>query len=278
MFKLDDKVRVIRDADCWLAEQQPRDTVLTVVDEYSVDEDNSNFRREISLYFVNKYSQDFELVFSASMAEAPKLETQFIVDGTRVLINKAFVEKEATVRAAEGCWRLNVNDGGFVGGFVTSGLGLGLLGEQAPENITPLKRHDDIVDGARFAITHKSIAESANNVLGVYRPNLEDRKVGKVGMHMVVDGFPRALREVAKVMTWAAEHKGYKLHDWRNLPNADVELPAAEYRHQNDSCIQKAEGVPAIERTDHESKLLHSAHKVFNALAELELVLAGVIK
>lgn len=275
MFKLDDKVRVVNDHMSWI-DNVPNTTVFTVVEDTDPGEE---YRTQLKLDWVNSYPSDFELVFSASMAEAPKLETQFIVDGTRVLINKAFVEKEATIRAAEGGWRLNVNDGGFVGGFVTSGPGLGLLGEQAPENITPLKRHDDLVDSvARFAITHKSIAESANNVLGVYRPNLEDRKVGKVGMHMVVDGFPRALREVAKVMTWAAEHKGYKLHDWRNLPNADVELPAAEYRHQNDSCIQKAEGVPAIERTDHESKLLHSAHKVFNALAEMELVLAGVIK
>jgi hypothetical protein len=120
--------------------------------------------------------------------------------------------------------------------------------------------------------------EVKSDELGMYRPNLEDRKVGKVGMHMVIDGFPRALREVAKVMTWAADAKGYKLHDWRNLPNADIAFPSAECRHQNDNSIMKAEGTPAIERTDHESNLLHAAHKVFNSLAELELILAGKIQ
>lgn len=114
--------------------------------------------------------------------------------------------------------------------------------------------------------------------LGVHRPALEDRKVGKVGMHMVIDGFPRALREVARVMTWAEQVKGYKLNDWVNLPNAEIEFPAAEYRHQNDNSIMKSEGTPAIERTDHESNLLHAAHKVFNSLAELELILQGKIK
>lgn len=131
---------------------------------------------------------------------------------------------------------------------------------------------------SRANLSNNDLAISIGKQLGVYRPNLEDRKVGKVGMHMVIDGFPRALREVAKVMTWAADVKGYKLHDWRNLPNADVDFPAAEYRHQSDNCIMKAEGTPAIERTDHESNLLHAAHKVFNSLAELELILTGVIK
>lgn len=117
-----------------------------------------------------------------------------------------------------------------------------------------------------------------SGTLGIHRPALEDRKVGKVGMHMVIDGFPRALREVARVMTWAGEVKGYKIHDWVNLPNAEIEFPAAEYRHQNDNSIMKSEGTPAIERTDHESNLLHAAHKVFNSLAELELILQGKIK
>ena len=114
--------------------------------------------------------------------------------------------------------------------------------------------------------------------LGVFRPNLEDRKVGKVQMHMVDDGFPNALREVAKVMTWAAEAKGYKLHDWKNLPNAGEAFPSAGYRHRNDNSIQKALGLSPAERVDHESALLHKAHEAFNVLAELELILTGVIK
>jgi hypothetical protein len=114
--------------------------------------------------------------------------------------------------------------------------------------------------------------------LGVYRPNLQDRKVGKIGMHFVDDGFPNALRAVAEVMTWAAVAKGYKLHDWKNLPNAEVAIPSAAYRHRNDNSVQKAQGLSALDRTDHESKLLHKAHEAFNTLAELELIITGVIK
>lgn len=114
--------------------------------------------------------------------------------------------------------------------------------------------------------------------LGMYRPNIETRKVGKVQQHMVDDGFPNALKAVAEVMTWAANNKGYKLHDWKNLPDADIEFPSAEGRHRTENSIQKASGLKALERTDHESNLLHVAHKVFNGLAELELILTGVIK
>lgn len=122
------------------------------------------------------------------------------------------------------------------------------------------------------------VVDGSNVGLGVYRPNLVDRKVGKVAMHMVDDGFPNALREVAKVMTWAADAKGYKLHDWRNLPNAGEAFPAAGYRHRNDNSVQKALGLSPAERVDHESALLHKAHEAFNVLAELELILTGVIK
>lgn len=114
--------------------------------------------------------------------------------------------------------------------------------------------------------------------LGVARPVLETRKIGKDQMHMVNDGFPLALRHLAQIMTWAAEVKQYKLHDWRNLPNADVEFPSAEGRHANDNSIQKSMGLKALERVDHESGKLHIGHKVFNALCELELVLRGDIE
>lgn len=112
----------------------------------------------------------------------------------------------------------------------------------------------------------------------IARPTLEERKVGKVQMHMVQDGFPRALKHIAEIMGWAAEVKQYKLHDWRNLPNAHVEFPSAGYRHGNENSIQKSEGLPALERKDHESGKLHLGHEIFNKIAELELILAGVIK
>ena len=112
----------------------------------------------------------------------------------------------------------------------------------------------------------------------IARPVLEERKVGKVQMDLFDSGFPNATNEVAKVMTWAAENKGYKPHDWKSLPNAETEFSAAASRHRVKGFIQKAQGIPAIERTDEESDIVHLAHTAFNVLAELELVLTGKIK
>ena len=112
----------------------------------------------------------------------------------------------------------------------------------------------------------------------IARPILAERKVGKVQMDLFDSGFPNAITEVAKVMTWAAEHKGYKPHDWKGLPNAETEFSAAASRHRVKGFIQKAEGIAAIDRTDEESNIVHLAHTAFNILAELELVLTGKIK
>ena len=112
----------------------------------------------------------------------------------------------------------------------------------------------------------------------IARPILEERKIGKVQMDLFDSGFPNAITEVAKVMTWAAENKGYKPHDWKQLPNAETEFSAAASRHRVKGFIQKAEGVAAIDRTDEESNIVHLAHAAFNILAELELVLTGKIK
>lgn len=115
--------------------------------------------------------------------------------------------------------------------------------------------------------------------LGVYRPKLEDRKVGKVRVELVDDGFPLALREIAKVMTWAQTAKGYKDHDWQNLPNPEQGLAGAASRHRTDHIIQRMVGKSAaLECTDHESNLLHKAHEAFGVLAQLELILRGEIK
>lgn len=112
----------------------------------------------------------------------------------------------------------------------------------------------------------------------IARPILEERKIGKVRMDLFNEGFPNAVLEIAKVMTWANQNKGYKDHDWKNLPDADKNLPAAASRHGIKQLIQKSKGVPAIDRVDEESKIVHKAHEAFNILAELELVLTGVIK
>ncbi|UAV84598.1 hypothetical protein PHB09_103 [Pseudomonas phage PHB09] len=114
--------------------------------------------------------------------------------------------------------------------------------------------------------------------LGVYRPELETRKVGKVRVELLDDGFPLALREIAKVMTWAQDAKGYKDHDWQNLPNAEVALAAAASRHRTDHIKQRVvEGLPIEQCVDTESNLLHKAHEAFGVLAQLELMLRGDI-
>lgn len=112
----------------------------------------------------------------------------------------------------------------------------------------------------------------------IAQPILTERKVGKVQMDLFDSGFPNAITEVAKVMTWAAENKGYKPHDWKGLPNAETEFSAAASRHRVKGFIQKAQGIAAIDRTDEESNIVHLAHTAFNILAELELVLTGKIK
>ena len=152
--------------------------------------------------------------------------------------------------------------------------GFGLFGENTNEYFITSDRLKENLN-KKYGITSQGIDI---NTLGVARPILETRKIGKDQMHMVNDGFPLALRHLAQIMTWAAEAKQYKLHDWRNLPDADIEFPSAEYRHSNDNSIQKAEGLSALERVDHESGKLHIGHKIFNALCELELVLRGDIK
>lgn len=112
----------------------------------------------------------------------------------------------------------------------------------------------------------------------IARPILEERKLGKVKMELFDEGFPNAVMEVAKVMGWAAENKGYKPHDWVNLPDAESSFPAAASRHRVKGLIQKVSGVAVSDRVDEESAILHKAHEAFNVLAELELMVRGKIK
>ena len=112
--------------------------------------------------------------------------------------------------------------------------------------------------------------------LGVFRPELETRKVGKIRVELVDEGFPLALREVAKIMTWAQTAKGYKDHDWQNLPNAEVALSAAASRHRTDHIEQRVvQGLDIDQCVDVESSLHHKAHEAFGVLAQLELMLRG---
>ena len=112
----------------------------------------------------------------------------------------------------------------------------------------------------------------------IARPVLGERKVGKIAIELFDHGFPNAVMAVAEVMTWAAEHKGYKPHDWKNLPNADTAFDAAGSRHRVKRNIQRAAGDYHIDCVDEESHLLHLAHEAFNVLAQLELVITNRIK
>jgi hypothetical protein len=112
----------------------------------------------------------------------------------------------------------------------------------------------------------------------IARPVLEERKVGKIAIELFDHGFPNAIMAVGEVMTWAAEHKGYKPHDWKNLPNAEVAFDAAGSRHRIKRHIQAGKGLTPEFRTDDESDLLHLAHEAFNVLAQLELVITGKIQ
>lgn len=104
--------------------------------------------------------------------------------------------------------------------------------------------------------------------LGVERPDLETRKIGKNRIELVDKGFPNALWEVARLMTKAQDVKKYKDHDWKNL-SSDVFSSAASRHRMKHNMGElyddefEAEGF----------MILHKANEAFNVLAELELLL-----
>lgn len=117
--------------------------------------------------------------------------------------------------------------------------------------------------------------ERAEGQLGVYRPKLETRKVGKVRVELVDKGFPNALWELAKLMTKAQEVKGYADHDWKNLPNAEQSFPSAASRHRMKHNMGE---IYDDEFESEDFKMYHKVNEAFNVLAELELILTGKIK
>lgn len=112
----------------------------------------------------------------------------------------------------------------------------------------------------------------------ISKPILEERKKDKIRMELVDQGFPLALLELAKVMTWANENKGYKDHDWRNIPNAENAFKGAAARHRVKFDAQRSFGNEMLDCTDEESGIIHLAHEAFNVLALLELALVGKVK
>jgi len=88
---------------------------------------------------------------------------------------------------------------------------------------------------------------------------------GKPRMDLLVSGMPRALQEVAEVMTFGA--RKYEDHSWKTLDRAEPRYMAASLRHE----IALAKG----EEQDPESGLHHLAHKICCDLFRLELALQG---
>ena len=115
-------------------------------------------------------------------------------------------------------------------------------------------------------------------VLRLGKPKLEERKKDKIRMELVDQGFPLALLELAKVMTWANQNKGYKDHDWRNIPDAENAFKGAAARHRVKFDAQRSFGNEMLDCTDEESGIIHLAHELFNTMALLELALAGKVK
>jgi hypothetical protein len=199
----------------------------------------------------------------------------------------AMIESEASARAAE--FSMELPDG--VAEPAKEPVRVDITVNNEDNHFNPddkefsemLRNH--IRDSIRYAnggtLIQKSIGREQDDPspLGVYRPNLVDRKVGKVRVELVDDGFPLALREIAKVMTWAQTAKGYKDHDWQNLPNPEQGLSGATSRHRSDFIIQRqVDKLAAKDCVDVESKIIHKAHEAFGVLAQLELILRGVIK
>jgi hypothetical protein len=98
----------------------------------------------------------------------------------------------------------------------------------------------------------------------IARPVLEERKVGKIQTELFEGGFPNAMMKVAEVMTWAAENKGYKPHDWKNLPNPERAFQGAGGRHRIKHNIMRGAGFSADTCVDEESCVFDKAHQSIN--------------
>lgn len=88
---------------------------------------------------------------------------------------------------------------------------------------------------------------------------------GKPSVGLMMTGFAKALRAVSEVMTYGAVK--YTPNGWRHVPNGVDRYTDALGRH----LLYELAG----EQCDPETKFLHAAHAAWNALARLELMLAG---
>lgn len=97
------------------------------------------------------------------------------------------------------------------------------------------------------------------NGLGASTPGAK-LDADKLGADLLLD-FARALEAVAQIADFGAQK--YSRGGWLDVPDGQRRYTAALLRH----LLTEAKG----ERRDPESRLLHSAHAAWNALARLEL-------
>lgn len=104
--------------------------------------------------------------------------------------------------------------------------------------------------------------------LGVARPVLETRKIGKNRIELVDKGFPNALWEIARLMTKAQEVKQYSDHDWKKLPIDTFSSAASRHRMKTNMGE-----IYDDEFAADGFEIRHKVNEAFNVLAELELLL-----
>lgn len=124
----------------------------------------------------------------------------------------------------------------------------------------------------------EELTVTPNDINGIARPILEERKIGKIRMELFDTGFPLAILEIAKMMTWANQYKGYIDNDWKGIPDAENAFKGAAARHRVKLDAQRSFGEDLLNCVDEESGITHLAHECFNNLALLELALSGKIK
>lgn len=275
----------------------PKNFSLHLVDEpspnFSTELDTSNFiSKQPKLGLIGEHSEEchFPLVRNRTLelrqSDLPRSDV-FAGPATNVVVNinaddkfdhdsSEFAQElrnhiEDSLRYARGGTLIRKKDNGTIIATDPNGVTRVRIGQWDDKEEGEVGTVDEALNKINEVID--------NTELGVYRPDLNTRKVGKVRVELVDDGFPLALREVAKVMTWAQTAKGYKDHDWQNLPNAEQALAAATSRHRSDFIIQRQVDKLTPEMcVDHESSISHKAHEAFGVLAQLELLLRGEFK
>ena len=113
-----------------------------------------------------------------------------------------------------------------------------------------------------ISYTYEPIGECPNGI-NQHDPGAKLDK-GKVRLSLVFTGMPRAIWKVAEVLTYGAQK--YSANGWKQVENGEERYFDAHLRHLLKDCA-------APDSLDHESMILHKAHRLCNDMFELELML-----